>query len=167
MCQGGPVQDAWSDETSTPAAKRGACRSANSRADTGGEEAGLLAGEVGGDDRTRFTSAMEVQSFVGTAPKTVQSGTWRGVCFRFSCNRFYRTLMQQMALSALVSSAWAKSYYKGKRAEGKTHQHALRCLANLLLKVAHAMWRDRTEYSEDRHLAQIMRHQMTVPARSA
>lgn len=119
-----------------------------------------------GDDRTRFTSAMEVQSFVGTAPKTVQSGTWRGVCFRFSCNRFYRTLMQQMALGALVSSAWAKTYYKGKRAKGKTHQHALRCLANLLLKVAYAMWRDRTEYNEDRHLAQIMRHKMTAPARS-
>ena len=85
-----------------------------------------------GDDRTRFASAMEVQSLVGTAPKTIQSGNWRGVCFRFSCNRFYRSLAQRLALSATRLSGWAKRYYKGKRAEGKTHQHALRCLANLL-----------------------------------
>jgi transposase len=120
-----------------------------------------------GDDRTRFANAMEVQSFAGTAPKTVQSGKSRVVCFRFGCNRFYRTLGQQMALGALRVSAWAKQYYKGKRAEGKTHQHALRCLANLLLKVAFAIWRDRTEYSEDRHLAQIMRHHMKLSSSSA
>jgi len=120
-----------------------------------------------GDDRTRFASAMGVQSFVGTAPRTIQSGNWRGVCFRFACNRFYRALGQQMALGALRFSAWAKQYYKGKRAEGKTHQHALRCLANLLLKIAFAIWRDRTEYSEDRHLAQIMRHHMRLSSSSA
>jgi transposase len=115
-----------------------------------------------GEDRARFRSALAVQSFVGTAPKTVQSGNWRAVCFRFSCNRFYRALMQRLALGAMRSSVWAKQYYKSKRAEGKTHQHALRCLANLLLKVAFAMWRDRTEYDEDRHLAQIMRHRMRL-----
>jgi len=113
-----------------------------------------------GDDRTRFNSAMAVQSLVGTAPKTIQSGQFRTVCFRYGCNRFYRTLLQQMALCALRSSAWAKQYYRRKREEGKTHQHSLRCLANLLLKIAYAIWRDRTEYSEDRHLAQIMRHHL-------
>jgi len=113
-----------------------------------------------GDDRTRFTSAMAVQSLVGTAPKTIQSGQFRTACFRFGCNRFYRTLLQQMALGALRRSAWAKQFYRGKRREGKTHQHALRCLANLLLKIAYAIWRDRTEYNEDRHMAQIMRHRL-------
>lgn len=119
-----------------------------------------------GDDRMRFGSAMEVQSFVGTAPKTTQSGKWRAVCFRFGCNRFYRMLGQQMAFGALRSSAWAKRYYKRKRAEGKTHQHALRCLANLLLKIAYAVWRDRSNYNEDRHLAQIMRHRMRLTSSS-
>ena len=119
-----------------------------------------------GDDRTRFKRAMEVQSFVGTAPKTIQSGKYRAVRFRFGCNRSYRTLMQQMALGALVSSAWAKRYYNGKRTEGKRHQHALRCLANLLLKIAFAVWRDRSEYDEDRHLAQIMRHRMRLTSNS-
>jgi transposase len=113
-----------------------------------------------GDDRTRFRSATALQSFVGTAPRTIQSGKMRAVCFRFGCNRFYRTQAQQLALGALRASAWAKQYYRGKRAEGKRHQHALRCLANLLLKIAFAIWRDRTVYDENRHLAQIMRHQI-------
>jgi len=119
-----------------------------------------------GDDRTRFTSAMAVQSLVGTAPKTIQSGQFRTACFRFGCNRFYRTLLQQMALGALRRSAWAKQFYRGKRREGKTHQHALRCLANLLLKIAYAIWRDRTEYNEDRHMAQIMRHRLRIASNS-
>ena len=113
-----------------------------------------------GDDRTRFRSAMATQSFVGTAPRTIQSGKTRSVCFRFGRNRFYQTLAQRLALGALRVSAWAKQYYRGKRAEGKRHQHALRCLANLLMKIAFAIWRDRTTYDENRHLAQIMRHQL-------
>jgi transposase len=120
-----------------------------------------------GDDRTRFGSAMAVQSFVGTAPRTIQSGKLRVVCFRFGRNRFYQTLAQQMALSALRVSAWAKQYYRGKRAEGKRHQHALRCLANLLMKIAFAIWRDQTTYDEDRRLAQIMRHQMRQKSSTA
>jgi transposase len=113
-----------------------------------------------GDDRTRFRCAAMLQSFVGTAPRTIQSDKMRSVCFRFGRNRFYQTLVQQMALSALRVSAWAKQYYRGKRAEGKRHQHALRCLANLLMKIAFAIWRDQTTYDENRHLAQITRHQM-------
>jgi transposase len=120
-----------------------------------------------GDDRTRFKSAMAVQSLAGTAPKTIQSGQFRTACFRFGCNRFYRILLQQMAFGALRSSVWAKRYYRGKRQEGKTHQHSLRCLANLLLKIAYAIWRDRTEYCEDRHLAQITRHHLRSTSNSA
>lgn len=119
-----------------------------------------------GDDRTRFSGAMAVQSLSGTAPKTIQSGQFRTACFRFGCNRFYRTLLQQMALGALRRSEWAKQYYRRKRKEGKTHQHALRCLANLLLKIAYAIWRDRTEYSEDRHMAQMMRHHLKPTSNS-
>ena len=119
-----------------------------------------------GDDRTRFRSATALQSYVGTAPRTIQSGKMRVVCFRFGRNRFYQTLAQHLALSALRVSAWAKQYYRGKRAEGKRHQHALRCLANLLMKITFAIWRDRTTYDENRYLAQIMRHHMRQNSRS-
>jgi transposase len=120
-----------------------------------------------GDDRTRFRSALALQSYVGTAPKTIQSGKMRAVCFRFGCGGFNRSLAQHLALSALRVSAWAKQYYRGKRAEGKRHQHALRCLANLLMKIAYAIWRDRTTYDENRHLAQIMRHRLGQTSSSA
>ena len=113
------------------------------------------------------TCANALQSFVGTAPRTIQSGKMRAVCFRFGRNRFYQTLAQQLALGALRVSAWAKQYYRGKRAEGKRHQHALRCLANLLMKIAFAIWRDHTTYDENRYLAQIMRHQMKQKSSAA
>jgi transposase len=132
----------------------------------GGPITGAGLSTLFGEDRSRFTSAMSVQSLAGTAPKTIQSGQFRSACFRFGCNRFYRMLLQHLALGALRRSAWAKQYYRGKRKEGKTHQHALRCLANLLLKIAFAIWRDRTEYSEDRHLAQIMRHRLRPTSNS-
>ncbi len=122
-----------------------------------------------GDDRTqtRFRCATALQSLVGTAPRTIQSGKMRAVCFRFGCNGFYRSQAQQMALGALRVSVWAKQYYRGKRAEGKRHQHALRCLANLLMKIAFAIWRDKTTYDENRYLAQIMRHQLRQKSSTA
>lgn len=132
----------------------------------GGPITGAGLATLFGEDRSRFNSAVAVQSLAGTAPKTIQSGQFRTACFRFGCSRFYRMLAQQMALGALRSAAWAKQYYRGKRKEGKTHQHALRCLANLLLKIAYAIWRDRTEYSEDHHLAQIMRQHLRPTSNS-
>lgn len=124
--------------------------------------AGLYA--LFGDDRTRFASATAVQSYAGTAPRTMQSGNFRGVYFRYACNRFYRMWATSLAFGALKYSDWAKRYYDGKRAEGKTHHHARRCLANLLLKIAYAMWRDGTGYSEDRYMAQVLRHKMRQTA---
>jgi hypothetical protein len=46
-------------------------------------------------------------------------------------------------------------YYRGKRREGKKHQHALRCLADLWVKVAYAMWRKKERYDEQKHLASM------------
>jgi hypothetical protein len=74
-----------------------------------------------------------------------------------------RTALSQMALASLKNSAWAKSYYQRKRQEGKKVYHALRCLANLWLKVIFAMWKHKTMYDENLHLASITRHQLTQP----
>lgn len=111
-----------------------------------------------GDDRRQFRSAKEVQCYVGTAPRTIQSGHMRKVCFRYACNHHYRTVLQQLALTSTRQSAWASAYYNAKVQEGKGHQHALRCLADLWVKVIFVMWRDQTDYSEERHLASIARH---------
>jgi len=89
-----------------------------------------------GTDRERFSNACELQSFFGTAPYTKASGQYRGVHFRFACNKTMRTALEQMALASIRGSTWAKSYYTRKRKEGQKAYHALRCLANLWLKVS-------------------------------
>jgi transposase len=113
-----------------------------------------------GDDRTRFANAHEVQSYVGTAPRTIQSGQLRAVGFRFRCHRGYRAVITRWAFSSLRQAQWTKRYYDQKRREGKTHYHALRCLANNLLKIAFTIWKHETEYDENSYLAQIARHRM-------
>ena len=116
-----------------------------------------------GTDRERFSSALELQSYFGTAPYTKSSGQYRGVHFRFGCNKTMRTALTQMAFASLRNSAWAKSYYARKRKEGKKVYHALRCLANSWLKVIFAIWKNQEKYDEARHLASIARHQLTQP----
>jgi len=113
-----------------------------------------------GEDRSRYHDASEVQSYVGVAPRTVQSGNYRAVGFRFGCHQGYRTIITRWAFSCLRRCPWAKRYYERKRKEGKGHYHALRCLANVLLKIAFTIWRDRTDYDENVYLAQVARHRM-------
>ena len=76
-----------------------------------------------GTDRERFSSALELQSYLGTAPYTKSSGKHRGVHFRLGCNKTMRTALTQMAFASLRKSAWAKSYYARKRNEGKKVYH--------------------------------------------
>ncbi len=116
-----------------------------------------------GTDRERFSNANELQSFFGTAPYTKSSGQYRSVHFRLACNKTMRAALGQMALASLRSSTWAKNYFSKKRKDGKKAHHALRCLANLWLKVIFAIWKNRTEYDETKHLASIARHQLTQP----
>jgi len=113
-----------------------------------------------GDDRARFANAHEVQSYVGTAPRTIQSGQQRAVGFRFRCHQGYRAVITRWAFSSLRQAQWAKRYYNQKRKEGKTHYHALRCLANILLKLAFTIWKHQTGYDENNYLAQVARHRM-------
>jgi transposase len=116
-----------------------------------------------GTSRERFTSANELQSFFGTAPYTKGSGQYRSVHFRFACNKTMRAALEQMSLASIRCSAWAKSYFSRKRREGKGAYHALRCLANLWLKVIFAIWKTKTVYDETIHLASIARHQLAQP----
>jgi transposase len=113
-----------------------------------------------GDDRNRYQCANEVQSYVGTVPRTIQSGKFCRPVFRFACRQQDRAVLTRWAFGAVRVCLWAKKYYNRKRKEGKGHYYALRCLANILLKIAFVMWRDRTDYNEDHYLAQVARHRM-------
>ena len=74
-----------------------------------------------------------------------------------------RATLHQMALASLRCSIWARKYFDKKRKEGKKASHALRCLANLWLKVIFAIWKNYTNYDENLHLASIARHQLAQP----
>ena len=116
-----------------------------------------------GDDRSRFCQLSEIQALAGTAPVTDKSGKNQtgAIYFRRACHKYYRDLMHQLAFSSLNFCPWAKAYYQKHRSWGKKHNHALRCLANLHLKILYVMWKNRTLYDENLFLAQKTRHQLT------
>lgn len=120
----------------------------------------LAAGMISllGDERGRFDSPKQIQALGGTAPITKSSGSYSFAMFRFSCNKELRNILTQFAFTSITKSLWARSYYKQKRKEGKTNSHALRCLANAWVKVIFAIWKKKTVYNEDLHLASISRH---------
>ncbi|MBI1924795.1 IS110 family transposase [Candidatus Poribacteria bacterium] len=114
-----------------------------------------------GTDSSRFSNANEMQCVFGTAPYTKRSGQYKSVHFRKACHKGLRADEQQMAVASLRTSQWAKAYFAKKRKEGKKAHHALRCLANLWLKVIFALWKKNTPYDEQKHLASITRHQLS------
>lgn len=112
-----------------------------------------------GDNRKRYTHISELQGLTGTCPVTEKSGEdLRLIHYRQACNKFYRDVMRNLAFSSLRKAQWAMAYYQKHRAMGKTHSHALRCLANLHLRILFAMWKSRTCYDENIFLAQKARH---------
>ncbi len=108
-----------------------------------------------GDRRDRFTHFNDIQCLAGTAPVTRKSGHSCHVFFRFSCNKIFRDVVDQMAFTSLQRSLWAKNHYDKLRNKGNSHHSALRSLANKWIKIIHQLWITRTTYDENYHLAQI------------
>jgi transposase len=115
-----------------------------------------------GDNRDRFQTYQEVQQYAGSAPVTVRSGNYVSVRFRTACHKRFRTTLQQFAFSSLKECVWANSYYTHLKARGKTHQHALRCVANKWVKIIFTMWKTHTPYDEEKHLAQMTRQRLAA-----
>ena len=111
-----------------------------------------------------FNSASEVQAFCGTAPCTASSGKQRVVRFRTGCHKFGRNAFQQLACGSIRASQWARKRYFKKRQQGKSPNHAFRCVANLWVKVSFAMWQNKTTYDEAKHMASVAKHFINQPA---
>jgi hypothetical protein len=45
--------------------------------------------------------------------------------------------------------AWAREYYRRKRAEGKSHSMAVRALAQIWVRIIYRMWESKTCYQTD------------------
>jgi transposase len=116
-----------------------------------------LLGEIGGDPQ-RFETTQSLQCVSGTAPVSFQSGQIHKVRVRYQCNKVLRYVVHLWAGCSLNACSWAKVYYRQKRAEGKSHACALRCLGQRLLKILWRMLQTRTPYDAELHAKNQQAH---------
>lgn len=101
-----------------------------------------------GDDRTRYADARARKNYAGTSPITKASGRSWVVLARFARNGHLYDACHLWAFSALKTSPGARSYYDLQRARGKTHNQALRAVANRLVGILHGCLRHGQLYDE-------------------
>jgi transposase len=116
-----------------------------------------LLGEIGGDPQ-RFEDTENLQCVAGTAPVSFQSGQIHRVRIRYQCNKILRHTVHLWAQCCLRVCPWADVYYRQKRAEGKSHACALRCLGQRLLKILWKMVLTRQTYDADLHTRHQQQH---------
>ncbi|MGB9886218.1 MAG: transposase, partial [Moorellales bacterium] len=116
----------------------------------------LLAGW--GEDRGRYDNAAAVQALAGTSPVLYQSGKYRFARCRRACVKFLRRALHFFAYESVRLVSWARTYYVQKRAAGKSHQEAVRALANIWVRIIFAMWLKSETYNEAVFLAAKARH---------
>jgi hypothetical protein len=105
-----------------------------------------------GQHRENVPSWRSYAAFYGVVPVTEESGQYREVRKRIAYDRVIHQCFINLAdASRKRDDCWASNYYQKKRNEDKGHHHALRCLAQKWVKILHAMWRNRTLYSEQFH----------------
>ncbi len=101
-----------------------------------------------GDDPTCYANAKARKNYAGNAPITRRSGKWEARNRRVARNRWLADATFLWARSALSASPGARRYYDQLRARGKTHNQALRTLANRLVGILHGCLRRRCPYNE-------------------
>jgi transposase len=116
-----------------------------------------LLGEIGGHP-DRFADTENLQCVAGTAPVSFQSGQIHRVRIRYQCNKILRHTVHLWAQCSLRVCPWADIYYRQKRAEGKSHACALRCLGQRLLKILWKMIQTRQLYDADLHARHQKQH---------
>jgi transposase len=82
-----------------------------------------------GDSRDAYDGPDAVAALGGLVPVTRASGKYRGVNFRWACNKRLRVAVTTFADNSRHESLWAADIYRRARDSGKDHQHAVRILA--------------------------------------
>jgi len=113
---------------------------------TGVRTAARILVEVSGRD---FATAGHLAAYAGLAPVTRRSGT--SIRGERRPQRGNRRLKRALYLSAFASlkDPTSRQYYDRKRAENKSHQHALMALARRRCDVLYAMMRDSAVYDHN------------------
>lgn len=110
-----------------------------------------------GSDRTRFTTAQDMEQYSGIAPVVKQSGQSRIVQRRHACPRFLHQSLLEYAGQSVAHCAWAKAYYRMQREKGKGHWATVRALAFKWIRIIFRCWQSRKRYEEERYLAALQR----------
>ncbi len=110
-----------------------------------------------GTDRTRWASAVDVQSHSGIAPVTERSGKSIWVHHRLACPKFVKQTFHEFADQSIRFSQWARAYYDQQRARGNHHHAALRALAYKWIRILFRCWQTRARYDEHSYLDALRR----------
>lgn len=101
-----------------------------------------------GDDPNRYLDAKCRKNYASTSPITRASGKQRVVLARYARNRHLADTCHMWAFAAITASPGARAFYDERRANGDTHNRALRALANRLVGLLHGCLRHGTVYDE-------------------
>jgi hypothetical protein len=102
-----------------------------------------------GDDPNRYFDAQSRKNYAGTSPVTKASGKSRVVLARHSRNRRLADALDRMAFCSLIGSPGARRYYDEMRAREKSHQKAVRQLANRWVGILHTCLERGCLYDEE------------------
>jgi len=101
-----------------------------------------------GDDPNRYANSKARKCYAGTAPITRSSGLSRFVAARETRNSRLLDACFQWARNAKLTSPGARRYYEQRKEKGKTHNQAVRALANRLVGILHGCLLHRGLYEE-------------------
>jgi transposase len=110
-----------------------------------------LAGEIG--TQRRFAGEASLALYMGMSPLTHQSGQMSSTRSPRQVNRRAKAAMMTAVARHMWCVPQSRAYYDRKRAQGKTHNQAVRALGRHLVRVIWAMLRDGRDYEirEDIH----------------
>ena len=115
--------------------------------------ASRLIAEIG--SITRFPSEKQLAIYCGIACVNNDSGKVTKAKAVYKANKICKQTLITMAGCSIRFIPQCKAYYLKKRAEGKAHNHALRCLARQLIKVIYKMLTEDRDYIIRKELKKV------------
>jgi len=110
-------------------------------------------GEIG--DINRFPSEKQLAIYCGIACVDNNSGKVTKAKAVYKANKICKQTLITMAGGSIRLSLQCRAYYLKKRTEGKSHNHALRCLARQMIKVIHRMLTEDRDYIVRKELRKV------------
>jgi transposase len=103
-----------------------------------------LAGEIG--TLERFSGEASLALYLGMCPLNNQSGGFHGTKTPRHVNQRARAAMMTAVAHHINQVPQSKAFYDKKRAQGKTHNQAVRALGRYLVRVIWCMFKDGRDY---------------------